>query len=57
MDVLLLKNIKNLGEIGSKVSVKSGYARNFLIPTSQAVLPTKLNLEKVEKQKKELIKL
>ena len=57
MDVLLLKNIKNLGEIGSKVSVKSGYARNFLIPTSQAVLPTKINLAKVEEQKKELIKL
>ena len=57
MDVLLLKNIKNLGEIGSKVSVKSGYARNFLIPTNQAVLPTKINLAKVEEQKQELMKL
>ena len=57
MDVLLLKNIKNLGEIGSKVSVKSGYARNFLIPTNQAVLPTKKNLAKVEEQKQELLKL
>tara|TARA_B100001564_G_C20512703_1_gene611354 strand:+ start:210 stop:740 length:531 start_codon:yes stop_codon:yes gene_type:complete len=56
MDVLLLKNIKNLGEIGSKVSVKSGYARNFLIPTNQAVLPTKINLAKVEEQKQELLK-
>ena len=49
--------IKNLGEIGSKVSVKSGYARNFLIPTNQAVLPTKANLAKVEEQKQELLKL
>jgi len=57
MDVLLLKNIKKLGEIGSKVSVKSGYARNFLLPTNQAVLPTKANLEKVEEQKQELLKI
>ena len=57
MDVLLLKNIKKLGEIGSKVSVKSGYARNFLLPTNQAVLPTKENLAKVEEQKQELLKI
>lgn len=57
MEVILLKNIKNLGEIGSTVTVKSGYARNFLIPTSQAVLPTKENLAKVEEQKQELLKL
>jgi len=56
MDILLLKNIKNLGEIGSRVSVKSGYARNFLIPTNQAVLPTEANLAKVEAQKQELLK-
>ena len=57
MDVILLKNIKNLGNIGTTVSVKSGYARNFLIPTKQAVLPTKENLAKVEEQKQELLKL
>ncbi len=57
MDVLLLKNIKKLGEIGSKVSVKSGYARNFLLPTNQAVLPTKENLAKVEEHKQELLKI
>tara|TARA_Y100000996_G_C22345587_1_gene570543 strand:+ start:159 stop:668 length:510 start_codon:yes stop_codon:yes gene_type:complete len=56
MDVLLLKTIKNLGEIGARVSVKSGYARNFLIPTNQAVLPTEANLAKVEAQKQELLK-
>ena len=57
MDVLLLKTIKKLGEIGSKVSVKSGYARNFLLPTNQAVLPTKANLAKVEEQKQELSRI
>ena len=57
MDVLLLKNIKKLGDIGSRVSVKSGYARNFLLPTNQAVLPTKANLAKVEEQKQELLKI
>lgn len=56
MDVLLLKTIKNLGEIGARVSVKSGYARNFLIPTNQAVLPTDTNLAKVEAQRQELLK-
>ena len=56
MDILLLKTIKNLGEIGARVSVKSGYARNFLIPTNQAVLPTEANLAKVEAQKQELLK-
>ena len=57
MNILLLKKIKNLGEVGAEVSVKSGYARNFLIPTNQAVLPTKANLAKVEEQKQELLKL
>tara|TARA_Y100000996_G_scaffold393625_1_gene357313 strand:+ start:1148 stop:1663 length:516 start_codon:yes stop_codon:yes gene_type:complete len=56
MDVLLLKTIKNLGEIGTRVSVKSGYARNFLIPTNQAVLPTEANIAKVEAEKQELLK-
>ena len=54
MDILLLKNIKNLGEIGNKVSVKSGYARNYLIPKNYAVLPTKENLAIIEQQKQEL---
>ena len=56
MDILLLKNIKNLGEIGSKVSVKSGYARNYLIPKNYAMLPTKANLAIIDQQKQELLK-
>ena len=56
MDVLLLKNIKNLGDIGSKVSVKSGYARNFLLPNNLAVLSSKENLAIVEEKKQLLLK-
>ena len=56
MNILLLKKIKNLGDIGSEVSVKSGYARNFLLPQKHAVLPTKANLELVEEKKQVLIK-
>ena len=55
MNILLLKKIKNLGDVGSEVSVKSGYARNFLLPQKHAVLPTKANLELVEEKKKELL--
>ena len=57
MKIILLDKIQKLGEIGDIVEVNSGYARNFLIPTNQAVLPTKENLAKVEEQKQELLKL
>tara|TARA_B100001029_G_scaffold177212_1_gene181472 strand:+ start:770 stop:1276 length:507 start_codon:yes stop_codon:yes gene_type:complete len=56
MDVLLLKNIKNLGDIGSKVSVKSGYARNYLLPNNLAVLSSEENLAIVEEKKQLLLK-
>ena len=56
MDILLLKNIKSLGEVGAKVSVKSGYARNYLIPNQHAVIPTKANLAIVEEKKQVLMK-
>ena len=57
MYVLLLKKIKHLGDIGAKVSVKSGYARNFLFPKKQAVPPTEENLAIVEQKKQELLKI
>ena len=56
MNILLLKKIKNLGDVGSEVSVKSGYARNFLLPQKHAVLPTKANLAVIEEKKQVLIK-
>ena len=57
MNIILLERVEKLGQMGELVTVKSGYARNFLIPTKQAVLPTKENLAKVEEQKQELLKL
>lgn len=41
MDVILVEKVANLGDIGSIVAVKSGYGRNFLIPTGKAVSPLK----------------
>ena len=40
MEVILLENIINLGNIGDKVTVKNGYGRNFLIPKGLAILAT-----------------
>ncbi|PCI58934.1 MAG: 50S ribosomal protein L9, partial [Gammaproteobacteria bacterium] len=37
MEVILLDKIAKLGELGDKVSVKSGYARNYLLPQGKAV--------------------
>jgi large subunit ribosomal protein L9 len=57
MDILLLKKIKNLGDVGARVSVKSGYARNFLFPKQHAVPSTEENLAIVEQKKQELLKI
>jgi len=56
MDVILLETNRNLGALGEKVSVKSGYGRNFLIPQGKAVPATKANLEAFEKRRAELEK-
>ena len=40
MEIILLENILNLGNIGDKVTVKNGYGRNFLIPQGFAILAT-----------------
>ncbi len=56
MNILLLKKIKNLGDVGAEVSVKSGYARNYLFPKSLALPLTPENIEIVEKEKQELLK-
>ena len=39
MNVILLEKIKKLGNIGDEVTVKSGYARNFLMKRSQKSMP------------------
>ncbi|WWO99332.1 MAG: 50S ribosomal protein L9 [Candidatus Dasytiphilus stammeri] len=62
MEIILLKKVTNLGNIGNKIKVKAGYARNFLIPQGMAVLATKKNLDsfeircqEIENQKIELL--
>ncbi len=54
MEVILLEKVRNLGNLGDKVNVKSGYGRNFLIPQSKAVMATKENVEKFEARRAEL---
>ena len=56
MEVILLENIINLGNIGDKVLVKNGYGRNFLLKTGKALRFNKENLEYVSKKKDELNK-
>ena len=56
MELILLENIMNLGNIGDKVQVKPGYGRNFLLKTGKALRFNKENLEYVSKKKDELNK-
>ncbi|MFN3238498.1 MAG: 50S ribosomal protein L9 [Pseudomonadales bacterium] len=56
MEVILLEDIANLGELGEKVDVKAGYGRNFLIPQKKAVPATKQNLIEFEERRAELQK-
>lgn len=56
MEVILLQKIENLGALGDKVAVKSGYGRNYLVPTGRAVFATKKNLEAFEARRAELEK-
>jgi len=56
MEVILLENIENLGSLGDEVSVKAGFARNFLVPGGKAKPATKANIAEFEKIKAELEK-
>ena len=54
MDVILLERIENLGQMGEVVNVKSGFARNYLLPQSKALRATKANLEVFEGKRTQL---
>ncbi|ATG72926.1 50S ribosomal protein L9 [Zobellella denitrificans] len=54
MQVILLDKIAKLGGLGDQVTVKSGYARNFLLPQGKAVLATKDNVAAFEARRAEL---
>ncbi|AJE22759.1 50S ribosomal protein L9 [Azotobacter chroococcum] len=57
MDVILLEKIANLGNLGDKVSVKGGYARNFLLPQGKATAATAENVAAFEARRAELERL
>ncbi len=54
MEIILLEHVDKLGKMGEKVTVKDGYARNFLLPAKKALRATAANLAHYEKQKAEL---
>ena len=51
MQVILLERVESLGTIGDEVSVKNGYARNFLIPQGKALLATEKNRARFERER------
>jgi large subunit ribosomal protein L9 len=57
MDVILLEKVPNLGNLGDRVEVRSGYARNFLLPKGKATLATPNNVKKFESRRAELEKI
>lgn len=54
MQVILLDKIANLGNVGDQINVKSGYARNYLVPQGKAVPATKDNIEHFQARRAEL---
>ena len=54
MNIILLERIEKLGQIGDLVTVKSGYARNFLLPQGKAVFASKENIKLFEDKKAQL---
>lgn len=56
MEVILLEKVGKLGEIGDKVTVKSGFGRNYLIPQGKAIFATAANIAEFEQRRAELEK-
>ena len=56
MDIILLEKVANLGNLGDRVKVRSGYARNFLLPKGKATLATAANVARFEARRAELEK-
>ncbi len=54
MEVILLERIEKLGQMGDVVNVKTGFARNYLLPQNKALRKTKQNLTRFESQRAQL---
>ena len=54
MDIILLEKVANVGDLGDKVSVRAGYARNYLIPQGKAKYATPENIAEFEAHREEL---
>lgn len=57
MEVILLQKVANLGNIGDRVKVKSGFGRNYLLPHGKATLATPDNVARFEARRVELERL
>ena len=55
VQVILLKEMENLGEVGEVVDVKAGYARNYLVPRGFAIRATRANLARIEEEREHLV--
>lgn len=55
MQIILLERVEKLGQMGDIVTVKPGYARNFLLPRGKALRANKANMAKYEQDKAELV--
>lgn len=51
MEIILTENVEKLGKVGDVKKVKDGYARNYLIPRSLAVVASPGNIKRIEKEK------
>ncbi|MCW5731200.1 MAG: 50S ribosomal protein L9 [Alphaproteobacteria bacterium] len=51
MEVILLERVEKLGQMGARVKVRDGYARNYLLPQNKALRATKENVERFEKER------
>ena len=56
MEVILLEKVANLGNLGDKVNVKSGYGRNYLLPQRKATAATPANIAEFEARRADLEK-
>lgn len=57
MDIILLQKVANIGNIGDRVKVKSGFGRNYLLPQGKATLATPDNIARFEARRVELERL